>query len=164
MDAKTLATVLKAVLEVRKPSILGELIIAITFIPILALEGIEGKMFGPLALTVAIALLSSLVLSIFVIPVLCANDPETAAGKRKLHHEAAEETLSAGAPVQHEEEKTGSGHSRLSFSFCPWSLFHGWERNSSRSWMKGPLTWTYLFCPAFHWIRPWRSTNSSVKS
>lgn len=70
--AKTLATVLKAVLEVRKPSILGELIIAITFIPILALEGIEGKMFGPLAVTVAIALLSSLVLSIFVIPVLCA--------------------------------------------------------------------------------------------
>ncbi|PKN66469.1 MAG: CusA/CzcA family heavy metal efflux RND transporter [Deltaproteobacteria bacterium HGW-Deltaproteobacteria-15] len=70
--AKTHTTVLKAVLEVRKPSILGELIIAITFIPILALEGIEGKMFGPLAITVAIALLSSLVLSIFVIPVLCA--------------------------------------------------------------------------------------------
>ncbi len=67
-----LATVLRAVLEVRKPSILGELIIAITFIPILSLEGIEGKMFGPLAKTVAIALLSSLLLSIFVIPVLCA--------------------------------------------------------------------------------------------
>jgi cobalt-zinc-cadmium resistance protein CzcA len=70
--AKTFPTVLKAVLEVRKPSILGELIIAITFIPILALEGIEGKMFGPLAMTVAIALLSSLLLSIFVIPVLCS--------------------------------------------------------------------------------------------
>ena len=42
-----LTTVLKAVMEVRKPSIFGELIIAITFIPILALEGIEGKMFGP---------------------------------------------------------------------------------------------------------------------
>ncbi len=59
-------------LEVRKPSIFGELIIAITFIPILSLEGIEGKMFGPLAKTVAIALLSSLFLSIFVIPVLCS--------------------------------------------------------------------------------------------
>ncbi|MBI5021761.1 MAG: efflux RND transporter permease subunit [Ignavibacteriales bacterium] len=67
-----LLTVLRAVLEVRKPSIFGELIIAITFIPILSLEGIEGKMFGPLAETVAIALLSSLFLSIFVIPVLCA--------------------------------------------------------------------------------------------
>jgi cobalt-zinc-cadmium resistance protein CzcA len=58
-------------MEVRKPSIFGELIIAITFIPILALEGIEGKMFGPLAITVAIALLASLFLSIFIIPVLC---------------------------------------------------------------------------------------------
>jgi heavy metal efflux system protein len=67
-----LSTVLRAVMEVRKPSIFGELIIALTFIPILTLEGIEGKMFGPLALTVAIALLSSLLLSIFVIPVLCS--------------------------------------------------------------------------------------------
>ncbi|HCE66752.1 MAG: cytochrome-c peroxidase [Geobacteraceae bacterium GWC2_55_20] len=66
-----LSTVLQAVMEVRKPSIFGELIIAITFIPILSLEGIEGKMFGPLAITVAIALLASLFLSIFVIPVLC---------------------------------------------------------------------------------------------
>jgi cobalt-zinc-cadmium resistance protein CzcA len=67
----TLCTVLKAVMEVRKPSIFGELIIAITFVPILSLEGIEGKMFVPLAITVAIALLASLFLSVFVIPVLC---------------------------------------------------------------------------------------------
>jgi cobalt-zinc-cadmium resistance protein CzcA len=66
-----LFTVLKAVMEVRKPSIFGELIIALTFIPILSLEGIEGKMFSPLATTVAIALMASLFLSIFVIPVLC---------------------------------------------------------------------------------------------
>ncbi len=66
------STVIRAVLEVRKPSIFGELIIAITFIPILSLEGIEGKMFGPLAKTVAIALLASMFLSIFVIPVLCS--------------------------------------------------------------------------------------------
>jgi cobalt-zinc-cadmium resistance protein CzcA len=64
-------TVLKAVMEVRKPSIFGELIIALTFIPIISLEGIEGKMFGQLAITVAIALLSSMLLSVFVIPVLC---------------------------------------------------------------------------------------------
>ena len=62
--------VLQAVLEVRRPSIFGELIIALTFIPIMTLQGIEGKMFAPLALTVSIALLASLVLSIFVIPVL----------------------------------------------------------------------------------------------
>ncbi len=62
--------VLQAVLEVRKPSIFGELIIALTFVPLLALQGIEGKMFSPLAITVAIALFSSLLLSIFVVPVL----------------------------------------------------------------------------------------------
>ena len=71
-DKPKINTILKSVLEVRKPSIFGELIIAITFIPILSLEGIEGKMFGPLAQTVAIALISSLFLSIFVIPVLCS--------------------------------------------------------------------------------------------
>ncbi len=71
-DRPKLVTVLRAVMEVVKPSIFGELIIAITFIPILSLEGIEGKMFGPLAITVAIALLAALFLSVFVIPVLCS--------------------------------------------------------------------------------------------
>jgi cobalt-zinc-cadmium resistance protein CzcA len=68
----TLHDVFKAVVEVRKPSIFGELIIALTFLPIVSLRGYEGKMFTPLALTVAIALLASLLLSIFVIPVLCS--------------------------------------------------------------------------------------------
>jgi len=64
--------VLRAVLEVRKPSLFGELIIALTFVPLLSLQGMEGKMFIPLALTVVIALLSSLVLSMTVVPVLAA--------------------------------------------------------------------------------------------
>jgi cobalt-zinc-cadmium resistance protein CzcA len=71
-DKSPILVVLRAVIEVQKPSIYGVLIIAITFIPILSLEGIEGKMFSPLAFTVMIALLSSLLLSIFVIPVLCS--------------------------------------------------------------------------------------------
>jgi cobalt-zinc-cadmium resistance protein CzcA len=65
-------TVLEAVLEVRKPSLFGELIIAITFLPIMTLQGMEGKMFAPLAFTVAIALLASLVLSIVAVPALCS--------------------------------------------------------------------------------------------
>ena len=65
-------TVLKAVLEVRKPSLFGELIIALTFVPIMTLQGMEGKMFAPLALTVVMALLASLVLSIVAIPSLCS--------------------------------------------------------------------------------------------
>ncbi len=69
--ARKLPTVLKAVLEVRKPSIFGELIIALTFIPIIALQGIEGKMFLPLAFTHIIALLASLLLSLGAIPAFC---------------------------------------------------------------------------------------------
>lgn len=65
-----LPVALRAVLEVRRPSLFGELIIALTFVPLMALEGIEGKMFHPLAQTVAIALLSSLALSMTVIPAL----------------------------------------------------------------------------------------------
>ncbi len=67
-----LSTVLKAVMEVRKPSIFGELIIALTFLPIITLQGMEGKMFAPLAYTVAIALFASLFLSIIVIPAMCS--------------------------------------------------------------------------------------------
>jgi cobalt-zinc-cadmium resistance protein CzcA len=81
---RKLTTVLKAVLEVRKPSIFGELIIATTFLPILSLQGMEGKMFAPLALTVAIALLSSLLLSIFVIPAICAMVLKSGAEKESL--------------------------------------------------------------------------------
>lgn len=62
--------VLRAVLEVRRPSLFGELIIALTFVPLLTLYGMEGKMFAPLAKTVVIALLSSLLLSMTVVPVL----------------------------------------------------------------------------------------------
>lgn len=67
-----ISLILKAILDVRKPSIYGEVIIAITFIPILALEGIEGKMFAPLAITVGLAIIASLLMSIFIIPQLCA--------------------------------------------------------------------------------------------
>jgi cobalt-zinc-cadmium resistance protein CzcA len=66
------SAVLHAVLEVLRPSIFGGLIIALTFLPVITLEGMEGKMFSPLALTVSIALFASLFLSIFIIPVLCA--------------------------------------------------------------------------------------------
>jgi cobalt-zinc-cadmium resistance protein CzcA len=70
--ARKIPTVLRAVLEVRKPSIFGELIISLTFIPIIALQGLEGKMFLPLAFTHIIALLASLLLSLLAIPALCA--------------------------------------------------------------------------------------------
>ncbi len=61
-----------AAVEVRRPTMFGELIIAIVYLPILALQGTEGKMFRPMALTVIFALLGSLVLSLTLMPVLAA--------------------------------------------------------------------------------------------
>ncbi len=61
-----------AVLEVRKPTMFGELIIMLVYVPILALEGIEGKLFRPMALTVIFALAGSLILSLTVMPVLAS--------------------------------------------------------------------------------------------
>jgi cobalt-zinc-cadmium resistance protein CzcA len=61
-----------AVVEVRKPTMFGEFIIAIVYLPILTLEGIEGKLFRPMALTVIFALAGSMLLSLTLIPVLAS--------------------------------------------------------------------------------------------
>lgn len=65
-----LTTVLNAAVEVRKPSMFGELIIILTFVPIIMLQGMEGKMFSPLAFTVVIALFASIIISLFIAPAL----------------------------------------------------------------------------------------------
>ena len=59
-----------AILEVRKPTLFGELIIIIVYLPILTLQGIEGKLFRPMALTVVFVLTGSLILSFTVLPAL----------------------------------------------------------------------------------------------
>jgi cobalt-zinc-cadmium resistance protein CzcA len=61
-----------AAVEVRKPTMFGELIIMIVYLPILTLEGIEGKMFRPMALTVIFALAGSMILSMTLMPVLAS--------------------------------------------------------------------------------------------
>ncbi len=67
-----LAIIRDAVVEVRKPAVFGQLIIMIVYIPILSLEGVEGKMFRPMAITVVLVLLGSLVLSLTLTPVLAS--------------------------------------------------------------------------------------------
>ncbi len=65
-------TVLEATQEVATPTIFGIAIIILVFLPLMTLQGIEGKMFAPLALTIAIALTVSLIVSLFLSPVLCS--------------------------------------------------------------------------------------------
>lgn len=62
----------RSVREVAAPVTAGILIIIIVFLPLLTLEGLEGKLFGPVALTIVFALSGSLLLSLTVIPVLAS--------------------------------------------------------------------------------------------
>ncbi len=65
-------TILEACLEVARPVVFAVAIIAIVYLPILSLRGIEGKMFVPMALTVIFALLGSLILSLTYVPAMLA--------------------------------------------------------------------------------------------
>lgn len=70
--ASKLEIIRDAAVEVRQPTLFGELIILIVYVPILTLEGVEGRLFRPMALTVIFALLGSLVLSMTLMPVLAS--------------------------------------------------------------------------------------------
>tara|TARA_R110001592_G_scaffold165798_1_gene400310 strand:+ start:6054 stop:9191 length:3138 start_codon:yes stop_codon:yes gene_type:complete len=67
-----LEIVFTATKEVIRPALFGVFIITAVYLPIFALEGVEGKMFHPMALTVVIALLCSMVLSITFVPAATA--------------------------------------------------------------------------------------------
>jgi len=69
-DRPKIDIVRDAALEVRRPTMFGELIILIVYLPILFLEGMEGKLFRPMALTVVFALAGSMLLSLTLVPVL----------------------------------------------------------------------------------------------
>ncbi|GAA4336803.1 CusA/CzcA family heavy metal efflux RND transporter [Flaviaesturariibacter amylovorans] len=71
--------------KIRTSAAFGEIIILIVYIPILTLVGIEGKMFRPMAQTVAFAILGALLLSLTYIPMMCALFlPKTLGHKRNL--------------------------------------------------------------------------------
>jgi cobalt-zinc-cadmium resistance protein CzcA len=78
----TLHLIFRAAREVAAPVTSGIVIIVIVFLPLLTLQGLEGKMFGPVALTIIFALSASLLLSLTVVPVLASY-----LIKRGVHHE-----------------------------------------------------------------------------
>lgn len=73
--------IVRAVSEVIKPVTAGVLIIAVVFLPLLTLEGLEGKLFSPVALTIVMALVSSLLIAFSIVPALAfyilKREPET---------------------------------------------------------------------------------------
>lgn len=70
-NKSVLEVVREAAREVSRPVIFGVLIIMAVYIPIFTLEGLEGRMFRPMAVTVVAALAGSLFLALFVVPTLC---------------------------------------------------------------------------------------------
>lgn len=64
--------VFRAVKDVALPVTSGTLIIIIVFLPLLTLEGLEGKLFGPVTMTIMFALIGALVLSLTLIPVIAS--------------------------------------------------------------------------------------------
>jgi cobalt-zinc-cadmium resistance protein CzcA len=70
--SERLEEVLHASREMIRPSVFGQAIIITVYLPILALTGVEGKMFHPMAVTVIMALLAAFVLSLTLVPALVA--------------------------------------------------------------------------------------------
>lgn len=70
--AERFETILAGSQEVIKPSLFGTLIIAVVYLPVLTLTGVEGKMFTPMALTVLMALLGASILSMTFVPAAVA--------------------------------------------------------------------------------------------
>jgi heavy metal efflux system protein len=68
----SLDVILQATKEVGRPILFGILIISVVFLPLMTLQGMEGKMFAPLALTLVIALLASVVVTLTLSPVLAS--------------------------------------------------------------------------------------------
>lgn len=75
--------VYKASSKIRSSAAFGEIIILIVYLPILALVGIEGKMFGPMAQTVSFAILGAFLLSLTYIPMMSALVLKREAGHKK---------------------------------------------------------------------------------
>lgn len=69
--------------KIRTSASFGEIIILIVYLPILALTGIEGKMFGPMAMTVSFAILGAFILSLTYVPMASSLFLKREAGKVK---------------------------------------------------------------------------------
>ncbi len=71
-DENRLHTVFRAASEVAIPTAAGTLIICLVFVPLITLQGLEGKLFAPVALTIVFALGGAMLLAMTLIPVLAA--------------------------------------------------------------------------------------------
>ena len=153
-----------APLEVARPVAFGVGIIMIVFLPILTLEGIEGKLFKPMALTLIFALLGSLILALTLTPVLAALFlPKQVKEKEpwlvRLAHRLYEPALDLALRFR---KLTLLGRWRAVHRRGAHRLAHGRGVSAeagrrARLW-EPPCGWR-----GFPWMKPWRRTTGSSR-
>ena len=142
--------IVQAVKEVGQPVIFGILIIILVFLPILSLQGMEGKMFQPLAYSIMIALLVSLIVSLTLSPVLCfftlqrgsEEDTFLVRWSKRLYLPALTWALGIGWL---------SLDWRCFYWWPAWGSFRSWAGSSSPSSMRAPSPPRPSACPASRW-------------
>ncbi len=137
-----LDTVASAAREMIRPSVYGQAIIMLVYVPLLTLTGVEGKTFVPMALTVIMALAFAFILSADL-RARRHRDLALAAGRREggPHHDLAQGALRArprqGHAVAFAHHRGGRGR------LCRWpsSPSRRWARSSCRSSTSMMIAW-----------------------
>jgi len=103
-----LATVRASTVEMIRPSLCGQAIILLVYVPLLTFTGVEGKMFEPMALTVILALAAAFVLSLTFVPALIAlairgrvqeSENRIVASLKRLYRPLLNQAITAPVPV-----------------------------------------------------------------
>jgi len=103
-----LATVRTSTVEMVKPSLYGQAIILLVYVPLLTFTGVEGKMFEPMALTVILALAAAFVLSLTLVPALIAitlsgrvqeSENRLVAAAKRVYHPLLRTAMASPLPV-----------------------------------------------------------------
>jgi len=126
-DVPLTRRIAETVRSVARPVIFAILIIIMVYLPVLTLEGVEGRMFRPMAQTVILALVASLIYALIAVPAFAALIM-----KIKPHHASAHETRNEAHPSD-TEALTGTEHDTffirfLRRGFAPasrWCMDHG---------------------------------------